>query len=267
MAISMGTKALKTFVYLVELGGFLYPILVSLLLRFIPCTPPFILSMFTNCGRLEDMTLRYGVELGIHIFETWMAFHIQYSALAWIVHVLLVGVTFLLNCLQLLNREIYKIQNATDNTSCIRMYRYVQILEKSFNAFLTKRIVPTIISCIPAIQIFALFVCITYHGEIALPGFAIFPLLGICAVINNILVISLASMVNTSSQRVLNALAQNTVGKRGLLRRELTSLGVLKIKFGSNFIDRGTPLVMQNFCISQTVSMCLVSTRKSLDHV
>ncbi|OXA54008.1 hypothetical protein Fcan01_11609 [Folsomia candida] len=162
------------------------------------------------------------------------------------------------------DQESSKIGNATDTTSSLRIYRYVQILEKSFNAFLTKIIIPTVITCIPAIQIFGLFVCITLHENIPLPGFAIFPLLGVLAGINNILVISLASMVNVSSERVLVTLTKKIVSsevkKRGLLRRELRSCGALKIKFGSNFIDKGTPLIMQNFCIHQTVSLCLVVT-------
>ncbi|OXA49433.1 hypothetical protein Fcan01_15409 [Folsomia candida] len=269
MTISMETKALKTFVCLVEIGVFSYPILAFLLLQFIPCTPPFILSMFATSCRVEAMTLRYGVRLGVHIFETWMAYHTLYSATTWIVYILLAGISFLLHCLQLINRESSKIENDTNNTSCIRIYRNVQILEKSFNAFLTKIILPTVISCIPAIQIFGLFVSITLHEEIPLPGFAVFPLLGLLSLINNILVISLASRINISSERVLNTLAKKTVrsqlGKRGLLIRELKSCGLLKIKFGSNFIDKGTPLVVQNFCINQTVSLCLVMTRKSIN--
>ncbi|OXA49640.1 hypothetical protein Fcan01_15394 [Folsomia candida] len=218
---TMTTKAMKVIICLIEIGIFLYPLLIFLLLRFIPCTPPFILSTLQNCG--QD-PLRYGVE-----------------------------------------EEILRIQNDNDITACIRLYRYIQILEKSFNAFIIERIVPLLISCIPAIQISGLYVCITMHGEIGLPGFAIFPLMVIAAGINNILVITLASMVNISSQRVLDTLTQKVVGfqrgKRILHLKELRACGVLKIKFGSNFIDRGTPLAMQNFCISQTVSLCLVKAK------
>lgn len=126
---------------------------------------------------------------------------------------------------------------------------------------------PVILSCIPAIQIVGLYVCITLHEEIALPGFAIFPLLAIAATIHNILVITLAAMVNISSKRVLIILRLKIVGSnegkmRKLLRRELAACGVLKIKFGNNFIDNGTPLVMQNFCINQTMSLCLVKAGK-----
>ncbi|OXA41151.1 hypothetical protein Fcan01_24014 [Folsomia candida] len=177
------------------------------------------------------------------------------------------GFAIMLACLATsIPREITKIENHNDVSACIWLYRYVQVLEKSFTAFVSEKLVPTIMFCLPALQIFSLYVCITLHATIALPGFAIFPLLAINAGISNILVITLASMVNVSSQRVLNALAQKVVGctggKRALQRREVEACGVLKIKFGSNFIDRGTPLVMQNFCISQTVSLCLVKARK-----
>lgn len=118
------------------------------------------------------------------------------------------------------------------------MYHYVQVLDKSFNAFVTERIVPMLISFLPAIQISALYVCITMHGEITLPGFAVYPVMVVSAVINNILLISLASMVNIISQRVLNTLAQNNLGcqrgRRVLLRKELRACGLLKIKFGES---------------------------------
>ncbi|OXA48876.1 hypothetical protein Fcan01_16464 [Folsomia candida] len=155
------------------------------------------------------------------------------------------------------NGEISKIADDADITVCIRLYRYAQVLEKSFNAYVTQTIVPTIIFCLPIIQISGLYVCITLHGEIALPGFAMFPMLTITSGISNILVITLASMVNTSSERVLYSLNQKIIccpiGKRSLFKREVTACGVLKIKFGSNFIDKGTPLAVQNFCINQTV--------------
>lgn len=46
-------------------------------------------------------------------------------------------------------------------------------------------------------------------------------------------------------------------GKK-LIRRQVKGCSMLKVKFGSNFIDRGTPLVIQNFCINQTVSLTLI---------
>ncbi|OXA43310.1 hypothetical protein Fcan01_22039 [Folsomia candida] len=87
--ISRGTKAVKIFLFLVEVGVFSYPILVFLLLRFLPCTPPFILSMLAACERSPAMSLRYGIKLGVHMFETWMAFHNKYSGTTWILYVLL----------------------------------------------------------------------------------------------------------------------------------------------------------------------------------
>ncbi|OXA42419.1 hypothetical protein Fcan01_22871 [Folsomia candida] len=265
LPLAMKTKAVKTFIYLLEVAIFLYPILVFLLLQFIPRTPPFILSMFQRFGPSGGEEFGYKVTLGVHLFETWMTFHFMYSGTTWFLYVF-VGIAFLLNYFQLLNREILKTENHNDVTACIWLYRYVQVLEKSFNAFVSEKLVPTIKFCLPALQIFALYVWITLHATIALPGFAIFPLLAINAGISNILVITLASIVNISSEGVLNALGQKVVGcqggKRALIRREVEACGVLKVKFGSNFIDRGTPLVMQNFCITQTVSLCLVKARK-----
>ncbi|OXA49641.1 hypothetical protein Fcan01_15395 [Folsomia candida] len=164
--ISMGTKAVKAFIILMEIGVVAYPVLIFLLLRFLPCTPPFILSMLELCGNAPPIS--YGVGLAVHVFETWMNFHIMFSGTAWILYILFVGITFLLNYFELLNRKISKIENGTDTTACIRLYRNILILEKSFNACVTNKIVPMIVTCPPLIQISALYVCITSHGTISI---------------------------------------------------------------------------------------------------
>lgn len=47
-------------------------------------------------------------------------------------------------------------------------------------------------------------------------------------------------------------------GRRSALIKGAKACTVLKIKFGSNFIDRGTPLVIQKFCLDQTMSLVLI---------
>ncbi|OXA48881.1 hypothetical protein Fcan01_16463 [Folsomia candida] len=51
LRLAVTGRAIKVFLYLLEISLFTYPIFVFLLLRFLPCTPPFILSMFATCGR------------------------------------------------------------------------------------------------------------------------------------------------------------------------------------------------------------------------
>lgn len=39
----------------------------------------------------------------------------------------------------------------------------------------------------------------------------------------------------------------------------LKSLGPLKIQFGNNFVEALTPLVVQEFCVQQTISLLLLT--------
>ncbi|OXA64379.1 hypothetical protein Fcan01_00593 [Folsomia candida] len=262
--ISMATKVMKVFVLTVEVGVVAYPILQFFLLRLLPCMPPYILSMFPGCVKCDPTLLHRVVKLCLHIFEAWMSLNTIISGTTWMFYVLFVGIVCILDYFRVLESKISEIENDSNKDDCIHLYRCIQILEKSFNAFLMPRIVPATMFCVPAIEILAFYVCISFHADISMPAFLIFPVMAVCAGMNNILVITLASRVNVASQKMKIAVQKRTVGRcrRALAKRQIRACNVLKIKFGSNFIDEGTPLVMQNFCINQTMSLALVKRRK-----
>lgn len=133
------------------------------------------------------------------------------------------------------------------------------------NAFLMISIVPTVVGLLPFIQIICQFVNVKLHDQISLPGFRIFPLMLIDAVGNNVIFFTLASKVNVGSNFILKMHARQTIQftrKSATLAREIRSCSVLKIKFGSNFIDRLTPLIIQNFCITQTLTLLLINEER-----
>ncbi|OXA42127.1 hypothetical protein Fcan01_23150 [Folsomia candida] len=122
---------------------------------------------------------------------------------------------------------------------------------------------------VPTIEIITLFVVINFYQEIPLPGFLAFPVHGMNTTMCNIVAFTLASLVHNVSERTLIALKNRIVtinlsrGRKGsIINRKLKVYSVLKVKFGSNYIDRGTPLVIQNFCINQTMSLTLVKANK-----
>lgn len=175
-------------------------------------------------------------------------------------------ITSNLSIFNIIFSEISSILSDPDKDVCINLYRYVQILEKSFNAYLLPAVIPATIFCVPIIEIIGYFACITLHQEVSMPGFLIFPLMATEAGISNIFVITLASQVHVGSQQVKIALEKRSMGrcKMALVKRQIRAMDVLKIKFGQNFIDAGTPLVMQNFCINQTMSLALVKGRRAV---
>lgn len=164
-----------------------------------------------------------------------------------------------LNCSQ-----IQSVRNEDDADDCIQFYRAIQVLEKYFNACPhIKRIIPLTVFITPTLQIITQYVCISLRDAVPLPGFLVFPLIAADTIINNVLILTLGSGVHSGSQKALQLL--NRRKQRGLkpdriIRRKVKSCSLLKIRFGSNFIDRGTPLVIQDFCMGQTVNLILINS-------
>ncbi|OXA38752.1 hypothetical protein Fcan01_26387 [Folsomia candida] len=258
---SLGTKLMKIFIPVATLSLTGIAIFEFLLLLFAPCTPPFLLSMFPTCR--QYYANGYLVQCGIRLFESWMQWHMLLSGGTWVIYILFVGIVCLLTYFRVLHSQIAQIKKDQDMDTCIRLYRSIQILEKSFNDFLMVMIVPAMMICSPGIQLIVQYVCINHHKDIAMPGFLVFPTLGLDAGINNVLVFTLASHINIGSEKALQGMKEKVMGleKRKLMKRQIRACSVLKVKFGSNFIDRGTPLVIQNFCVNQTVALTLIKSR------
>lgn len=148
-----------------------------------------------------------------------------------------------------------------EHTLCIQSYRQVHILEKMLNDFLMTKISPAVVIFIPAVQIVSQFVSVMMHDKIAMPGFLIFPLFLVDGFVANVLVFTLASWVNSTPHDMLvkygRRLDNISVGG-SYLRKEVKALNSMKIKFWSNYIDRGTPLMIQNFCLAQTMSLIMI---------
>ncbi|OXA61962.1 hypothetical protein Fcan01_00083 [Folsomia candida] len=214
-----GLKLLKILVFISEVSIRAIPTFQFALLTYAPCTPPFILSMLPACNEMTDagdwsVTL---VALLVHIFELWMSLHIVSAGGIVLIYVFLLGIVCILSYIRILERLVKKTHNfkyqlvegalgragsqvtktghVLAQNTCEMLYRKIQVLEKSVNAYLSERILPAIIICLPAIQIVALFVCINLHGEIKMPGFIVFPILWIDTMWGNAICFSLASLV------------------------------------------------------------------------
>lgn len=126
------------------------------------------------------------------------------------------------------------------------------------------RLIPVYILLMPVLQILTQYVSIMMHDEIPMPVFLIFPLVWANVIVNNIFVFTLASWVNNVSIKILREQTNAMIrrgwgGRKSSLIKSAKACPALKIKFGSNFIDSGTPLVIQDFCQAQTMSLILIS--------
>ncbi|OXA42129.1 hypothetical protein Fcan01_23152 [Folsomia candida] len=244
LARSLGENLMKLLIRIAETSAVVVPFLQLILLQFAPCTPPFIFSTIPNCS-VTVSKINWIVRLAVHIFETWMSLQMVFGCTVNIFYVLFSGVICILFYFRIIEKSL-------------------QILEKSFNGYPMNRVVPVMVFGIPSIEIITLFVVINFYQDIALPGFLVFPLLWMNTTLCNIVAFTSASLVHTVSEKTLIALKNRMVtinlsrGRKGsIINRELKACSVLKVKFGSNYIDRGTPLVIQNFCINQTMSLTL----------
>ncbi|OXA61399.1 Light-independent protochlorophyllide reductase subunit B [Folsomia candida] len=159
------------------------------------------------------------------------------------------------------------IRNGHNKEECIHLYRSMQILEKIFNDFVRERVLPAILFCTPAVQVVGMYVGINLQSEIAMPGFLVFPLIGVDAAVCNILVVTMASWIYKRSQKLILLLKKRAAripSQKALIKRQIRSCSEMRVKFGSNFIDRGTPLVIQNFCINQTMTLTLITAKRDI---
>ncbi|OXA41340.1 hypothetical protein Fcan01_23704 [Folsomia candida] len=263
LGLSFVSKLIKLLVEICELSLLCLPILQFVLLLYAPCMTPFTLSMLTNCKPITASG-HWLVVVWIHVFETWMSYHMVFSAAVGIVYSFFVSIVCLLSYLWILEREIGKILNTRDLKNCLKLYRQIQVLEKSLNAVLKDSILPAFVLCAPLIQIVCMFVCINLHAEIEMPGFVMFPMLWLDAIWANVFVYTLASYIHNVSKKLLQEFRNMAVciENEGLMRKEMKAMSRLKIKFGSNFIDRTTPLTIQNFCWSRTMTLTLIWTKR-----
>lgn len=163
-------------------------------------------------------------------------------------------------------REISTIVTEQDTAKCIKFYHSIQVLEKSFNSYVKDKIASPLMIAVPALEILGMYVWINLYNDITLPGFLVFPIMGINSAICNVLVFTLASHVNSLSERVLISLEKKMAELtwKKFVKREISAWSTMQIRFGLSYIDRGTPLSMQNFCINQTLSLTLVKSGQAI---
>jgi hypothetical protein len=143
---------------------------------------------------------------------------------------------------------------------CIKLLKKIMILERIFNNFLKNKLTPMLLGGVPLGQVFCIYTCIKFHGKIPLPAFLMFLILGLDTVINNTLLFTLASRIHNESQDAIALWEKNSYkySRKSGLKKIIRGFTPLKIRFGSNFIDRSTALVIQNEVLELTMSLLLI---------
>lgn len=142
-------------------------------------------------------------------------------------------------------------------TTRIRLYRKVRCLGKQLNAFSSGRIVPATMTVAPWAQIFCSFVIIKLSSTLPSEGLITYPIVIAMAFMDLMLFETFAAQLGIKSNQVMEMWKREGRITR-FHRREFWAMQAITIKIEGNFIDRGTALVTQNFCVTTTASLLLM---------
>ncbi|OXA46129.1 hypothetical protein Fcan01_19254 [Folsomia candida] len=272
---SMEDKILALFLKLLAITSVVIPLMVIVMQLHSPCAVPFFGSMSPYCEKNVWTPPCPSVRVGMFAVEYWIWLHIAYEGTFFMFYTFFVAIVCMLDYLKYVERLIKDLGNGGDSdenkdipvAQVFRTYRCIQLLDKVQNSAMKGQVVPAVLGLIPQIQVFSLFVCIRLYASIQLPNFLLFPLILTDATVVNLVINTLAAGVHTNSSLVLKNMTRGlqTFPVRSGFRKELRACQPTKVQFGQNFVDKGTPLVIENFCFNSTVSLLLFHGRTSHD--
>ncbi|OXA63516.1 hypothetical protein Fcan01_00133 [Folsomia candida] len=267
-------KVMIAFLRLLAPTAFLVPFAVIAIQLHNPCALPFIGSWSPYCVNSVWSPPPRLVHCLMLATDWWIWAHFEYDGALYVFYAFMVSIVCMLDYLEHFEKFVREIRTSSSPvpdlrtleirvTKSLHTYRCVRLINKTLNHATQGQLVPAMIGVAPQLQVFAQFVCIKLYSKIPLPGFLFFPLLVVDSTICNLIVESMAAKVNTNSVKLLSDLNRELKGLpvKSSCRKELRACTAAKIQFGQNFVDKGTPLVIENFCFNQTVSLLLLNSR------
>lgn len=218
-----------------------------------PCTPPYLGSIFLDCegcGVLANHEKWSFLRFIFPIVDYHQILCILVGGFFYFFFVYLVSIHCLLRYSEIMTDTKY-LQLVT--------YRKMEILERLVNDYGRVRILPMALTMAPIIEIMSMFAVIRMRAEIPFPGFLIFPIRFFATFSGLVALQTLAGKLRMTSENLLFSWRRRC-GKSKYYRRKVKSMQPLTVKFASNFVDRETTLVTQNFCVAQTVSLLMLKS-------
>lgn len=213
-----------------------------------PCQLPFLGSLLlSSCSGWEAPFLL--TRLALAFLECSALWQLVVVEVPYVIFVLVSGIILLWIGFQSLGNGVAELQ--VD----IRRYRQLQVLENLINSCVRRRIFPVITACLPLVEIVGGFILLKLHSFLD-PS----QLITFYCTLFNMLVLSGAGSIHSKSFGWLVAARNGVVGNKAhkVLRREIMSLLPMRVWFSSNFVDHLTTLVVQDFCINQTITLLLM---------
>lgn len=219
---------------------------------FNPCKPPllgsYLLCSTSALGSLSNYWIPVIASLEFFVCMQSVlrgAHQVVFSLLALIAE-------FWGNCTQFLN------QPRTENVrKTLLRYRELQISEKIINSTFRATVFLPLLCALPLIQIFAGVAFVTLFHTAGWLSLLIFWIAWQEAVFVGVISMSAGSVIYTRTYDwILGKRGKD--GRRAYGSKVVKSYRPLRLEFGSNFIDRLTALVMQEFCVRNTASLLLL---------
>jgi len=144
--------------------------------------------------------------------------------------------------------------------SCLKLYKKLRVLEQYGSACYAHIFVPSLLLTATVLFFISTYVCLKLVGKIPMPGFLLFPGVLVNCIGVLLLMTNEAANVFGNSKQVLDEckIIIQPPHKSKLVYQMAAACTPMKVRFGQNFIDKLTPLIMMNFCLSQTVSILLI---------
>lgn len=226
------------------------PVAIALLVFMSPCQLPFLGSLLlTTCS--SPSTYFVLIRIGLALLEFLVVTHLLVSELPYGLFMLLGGILTLWDAFQ-------KTVVNYGSEIVILKYRKMQVLEKLVNSCLQSRVFPIMAMVSPIAQIFTGFAIVEFHSSMDLSHMVSMLVFLAGSSLVNLSVFAGAGSICCKSLKWLKA-AKNCHMTNKVQKRAIKSMTPLRIFFGSNYVDVLTPLVVQNFCLNQTLSLLLLS--------
>lgn len=247
---------MKFLFYAGGLSGAIISTLLAITTIFLPCQPILLSSLLCSDGLFmirKSYLYLWTVRIFFASLELILFINITISSIYYLLLIFLSGVAFLwVEC-----RTFIKEFNA--GFARIVGYRKFQVFEKLLNSCIRSMIFLVTALIIPAFQILIFFAAIKLHHSGDPNSFEVF-VFGwcyvVCLVFTVIVFTSTAQINNLSKTWILRCKWGNV---KKLERMVYKSLKPLRLEFGNNFVEAVTPLVVQEFCMRQTVSFLILT--------
>lgn len=140
----------------------------------------------------------------------------------------------------------------------MRGYRELQVREKIYNSTFRGRILPASVAGVPSEQVLCGVAFLTFFRTGNWLLSSLFLMLYVGAALFGLVLLTSASCIFVRSEGWIEAGKLGGGAKNSYFRRVHQSFRPLRLEFGSNFVDKLTPLVVQDFSSRQTATLVLL---------